>query len=82
MRLKAQSLKETRFQTQQLVDQENRKQDEATECMIKFQEQKNKGDVLKMEEDRTRLQIMQLREEVEKGKKEGNIIKIQTESIC
>jgi hypothetical protein len=81
MRLKSQSLKETRFTTQQLVDQENRKQDESTECMIKFQEQKNKGDVLKMEEDRTRLQIMQLREEVEKGKKEGNIIKIQTESI-
>jgi len=49
-RLKGQALKEAKFTTQQLVDLENRKEDESAECKIKFQEQKNNGEVLKIEE--------------------------------
>jgi predicted nuclease with TOPRIM domain len=34
-----------------------------------------------MEEERTRLQLTQIREEVEKGKRENGIIRTQTESV-
>ncbi len=34
-----------------------------------------------MEEERTRLQIAQIREEVEKGKKENAMVRTQSESI-
>ena len=37
IRLKSQVLRETKFASQQLVEQENRKEDEATEIKIKFQ---------------------------------------------
>lgn len=69
MRLRAQALKEAKFGAQQLIAFENRKEDEATEARIKFQEQKSLGEVRKMEEERTRLQLGQLREEVDKGRK-------------
>jgi len=41
MRLRSQALKEAKFSTQQLVDYENRKEDEATEIKIKLQEQRS-----------------------------------------
>jgi hypothetical protein len=34
-----------------------------------------------MEEERTRLQLTQIKEEVEKGKRENGIIRTQTESL-
>ena len=42
-------LKETRSRTQELIDYSNRKEDDATEAKIRFQEQKSCGEVLKAE---------------------------------
>lgn len=62
LRLKSQNLKEAKFNTQQLVDFEGKKQDEATEKAIMHQELRSLGEVGRMEEERLRLQIGQLRE--------------------
>lgn len=74
-------LKETRSRTQELIDYSNRKEDDATEAKIRFQEQKSCGEVLKAEEDRLRFGIIQLREEVDKNRKDNLAIRNQTESI-
>lgn len=62
LKLRTQAFKEAKYAAQQLIALENRKEDEATEARIRFQEQKSLGDVKKMEEERTRLQLGQLRE--------------------
>lgn len=64
LKLRGQALKEAKFASQQLVDFENRKEDEATEARIRLQEQKTLSEARKAEEDRIRLQCAQLREEV------------------
>lgn len=64
LRLKAQMLKEIRSKTQELIEFSNRKEDESAEIKIKLQEQKSSGEVLRVEEERSRIQIGQLREEV------------------
>jgi hypothetical protein len=48
LRLTGQTLKETRFTTQQLIDLEIKKEDESTECRIKFEEMKSNAEVLKI----------------------------------
>jgi hypothetical protein len=62
VRLRAQALKEARQKTQELIDFSNQKEDEATELKIKIQEQRSCSESLKIEEERTRVQISQLRE--------------------
>ena len=69
MRVRAQALKESRQKTQELIDISNQKEDEAMEMKIRLQEQKSCSDSLKIEEERTRVQISQLREEVDKNRK-------------
>jgi len=69
VRVRAQALKESRQKTQELIDISNQKEDEAMEMKIRLQEQKSCSDSLKIEEERTRVQISQLREEVEKNRK-------------
>jgi len=69
MRVRAQALKEVRHKTQELIDFSNQKEDEATEIKIKLQEQKSYSEGLKLEEERTRIQNAQLREEVEKNRR-------------
>lgn len=61
MKLRAQALREVRQKTQELVDFSNQKEDESTEMKIKFQEQKSFADGLKLEEERVRVQVGQLR---------------------
>lgn len=46
--MKAQMLKEMRSKTQELIEFSNKKEDEATECKIKLQEQKSMGEVLRV----------------------------------
>jgi septal ring factor EnvC (AmiA/AmiB activator) len=77
MKVKTQLLKEVRSRTQELIELSNKKEDEATEIKIKFQEEKSHGEVLRVEEDRLRLQIAQLREEVEKTRRENSSIRNQ-----
>ena len=67
--MRTQMLKEARLRTQELIDYSNKKEDEATEMKIKHQEQRSLSEVLKLEEERTRVQVAQLREEVEKNRK-------------
>ena len=62
-------MKESRQKTQELIDISNQKEDEAMEMKIRLQEQKSCSDSLKIEEERTRVQISQLREEVDKNRK-------------
>jgi len=69
MRVRAKALKEVRHKTQELIDFSNQKEDEATEIKIKLQEQKSYSEGLKLEEERTRIQNAQLREEVEKNRR-------------
>jgi len=69
VRVRAQALKESRQKTQELIDISNQKEDEAMEMKIRLQEQKSCSDSLKIEEERTRVQISQLREEVDKNRK-------------
>lgn len=80
LKIKAQALREANFHSQQLMECENRKEDEVADIQIKLQEQKNLSDVKRMEEERIKLQILQLREEVERQKKENSNIKKVTES--
>lgn len=63
------------------MEEQNKKEDETTEVKIRLQEQRSLGEVRKMEEERTRLQIAQVREEVEKGRREAALIRNQTDSI-
>lgn len=77
MKVKTQLLKEVRSRTQELIELSNKKEDEATEIKIKFQEEKSHGEVLRVEEDRLRLQIAQLREEVEKTRRENSSVRNQ-----
>ena len=81
MKLRAQALREVRQKTQELVDFSNQKEDESTEMKIKFQEQKSFADGLKLEEERVRVQVGQLREELDKNRKENSIIRCQNDSI-
>ena len=81
VRVRAQALKESRQKTQELIDISNQKEDEATEMKIKLQEQKSCSDSLKIEEDRSRVQISQLREEVDKNRKENGVVRCQNDSI-
>ena len=48
---------------------------------IRFQEQKSCSDSFKLEEERTRVQICQLREELDKNRKENSVIRCQNDSI-
>ncbi len=64
-----------------MIEFSNKKEDEAAEIKIKFQEQKNYGDVLRLEEERTRVQIGQLREEVEKTRKENGAVRCQNDML-
>ena len=64
MKMRTQMLKEARLRTQELIDYSNKKEDEATEMKIRLQEQKSLSEVLKLEQERTRVQVAQLREEV------------------
>ena len=61
VKVRAQALKEARQKTQELIDFSNQKEDEVTEMKIRFQEQKSCSDSLKLEEERTRVQITLLR---------------------
>ena len=62
------------------MEEQNKKEDETTEVKNRLQEQRSLGEVRKMEEERTRLQIAQVREEVEKGRREVALIRNQTDS--
>ena len=64
-----------------MISFENKKEDEATEIKIKFQEQKSLAEVRKMEEERTRLQIAQIKEEAEKGRRENGLVKNQNDTV-
>lgn len=81
MRARTQMLKEARSRTQELIEFSNKKEDEATEAKIRFQEQRSCGEALKAEEERLRLQTGQLREEVDKNRKENGAVRTQTDSI-
>jgi hypothetical protein len=81
LRLKGQSLKEAKYNTQQLLDLDNRKEEECTEIKVKVQEQRNLAEVRKIEEERSRLQIAQMKEEVEKGRRENSLIRSQTDAL-
>lgn len=81
LRLKAQMLKEIRSKTQELIEFSNRKEDESAEIKIKLQEQKSCGEVLRVEEERSRIQIGQLREEVEKIRRENGAVRTQNDLI-
>lgn len=70
LKLKGLSLKEAKFHLQQLMEQANRKEDEVTDIQIKLQEYKSLSEIRKMEEERLKLQVLQLKEEVDKQKKE------------
>lgn len=74
-------LKEMRSKTQELIEFSNKKEDEVTESKIKLQEQKSLGEVLKVEEERSRVQIGQLREEVEKNRRENGAVRTQNDLI-
>lgn len=80
-RVRAQGLKETRLKTQELIDFSNQKEDEATEIKIRLQEQKSLSEALKLEEERARLQVAQLREEVEKNRRENGTVRGQNDSV-
>lgn len=70
-----------RSKTQELIEFSNKKEDEVTESKIKLQEQKSLGEVLKVEEERSRVQIGQLREEVEKNRRENGAVRTQNDLI-
>lgn len=76
--LKANSLKQAKFTTQQLMDFQNKKEEEGNETLYKIQQQKNIKDMRLMEGERTRLHIAQVKEEVIKGKREISMIRSQT----
>ena len=81
LRLKMSSLKEAKFASQQLVDYHNQKEEESNEIKFKLQEQRNLGEVRAMEQERTRLLTAQVKEEVEKGRRENHLIRSQTDTI-
>lgn len=81
LRLKMNSLKEAKFNSQQLVDYHNQKEEEGNEIKFKLQEQRNLADVRAMEQERTRLQTAQVREEVEKSRRENQLIRSQIDTI-
>ncbi len=76
--LKANALKQAKFTTQQLMDFQNKKEEEGNEILYKIQQQKNIKDMRLIEEERTRLQIAQVKEDVTKGKREMSMIRSQT----
>ena len=61
MKVRTQALKEARMKTQELIDFSNQKEDESTEVKIRLQEQRGCSEGLKLEEDRLRVQIAQLK---------------------
>ena len=64
-----------------MISFENKKEDEATEIKIKYREQKSLAEVRKMEEERTRLQIAQIKEEAEKGRRENGLVKNKNDTV-
>ena len=74
-------LKEVKFNIQQLKEQGTRKEEELSEMAIKYQEEQSQVEVKKLEEERTRLLIGQVREEVERGRRNNGLIREENEGL-
>ena len=81
VRLCAQALKDARFELQQESEMRARKEKEVSALKSEGDELANNSEVLRMEEERLRLQSGQVREELAKGKREGELIRGQAETL-
>lgn len=81
LKLKMAALREAKFSAQQLADLAGRREEEAGEVRFRLHEQQSLEEMRGIEQERTRLQIAQVREEAEKGKREAAMLRTHGEEL-
>lgn len=81
LRVRTAALREAKFGWQQLSELAGRREEEVGEARVRLQEQRGLEEVRAMEQERTRLQAGQVREEVEKGRRENALLRQHADDL-